>query len=110
MDIKTRIGARVQLLRKRRGFSQAKLATQSGKSVEAISLIERGRTLASIDTIESLASVLGYPLRAFFDFADVDEEDDKVVLLDEIHAELAQFDAVELRKALGIVKALGGKK
>ena len=59
MELQNRIGLRVQALRKVRGLTQEGLAERSGKSVDTLSLIERGRILPALDTLLALAAGLG---------------------------------------------------
>lgn len=54
MELQNRIGIRVQALRKAKGLTQEELAGRSGKSVDTLSLIERGRILPAIDTLYAL--------------------------------------------------------
>ena len=61
------VGLRVKALRQRRGLSQEELAERIDRSLNAISNIERGRTLPNFTTLERLSEVLGVPVREFFD-------------------------------------------
>jgi transcriptional regulator with XRE-family HTH domain len=48
-------------------LTQEQLASRIDRTVETVSNIERGRTLPSLATLESLSRQLGVPLRDFFD-------------------------------------------
>jgi transcriptional regulator with XRE-family HTH domain len=61
------IGARVQMLRKRRGLSLRALAETCNVSPNTISLIERGLSSPCVDTLQRLATGLGVPIIAFFE-------------------------------------------
>ncbi len=62
MALQNLIGLRVQAFRKARGLTQEALAEAAGRSVDTLSLIERGRILPSIDTLVAVADGLGLSL------------------------------------------------
>ena len=53
-------------LREARGISMRTLATRSGLSANALSMIERGKTSPSVSTLYKLADALGVSITAFF--------------------------------------------
>ena len=53
-------------LREARGISMRTLATKSGLSANALSMIERGKTSPSVSTLYKLADALGVSITAFF--------------------------------------------
>jgi transcriptional regulator with XRE-family HTH domain len=59
MDPKHRLGLRVKNLRTRKGLSQETIAELIDRSVDAVSKIERGLSLPSLDTLIRLADPLG---------------------------------------------------
>jgi transcriptional regulator with XRE-family HTH domain len=61
------VGARLRTIRTARGLSMRVLAKMSGLSVNTLSLIERGRTSPSVNTLQQLATQLQEPISAFFD-------------------------------------------
>lgn len=65
--LQSRIGRRLRALRESRGLTQEDVAAAIERSVETISNIERGRTLATLDTLDRLAQQLGIPLADFLD-------------------------------------------
>ena len=65
--LNARIGARVRALRNERGESLDALATRSGVSRSAISLVERGATSATAVVLDKVATGLGVPLASLFD-------------------------------------------
>jgi len=53
-------------LREERGISMRALATKSGLSANALSMIERGKASPSVSTLYKLADALGVSITAFF--------------------------------------------
>jgi transcriptional regulator with XRE-family HTH domain len=60
------VGNRLRELREEHKVSMRKLATQSGLSANALSMIERGKTSPSVSTLYKLADALGEDITAFF--------------------------------------------
>jgi transcriptional regulator with XRE-family HTH domain len=60
------VGASLRRLREARGVSMRTLATMSGLSANALSMIERGRTSPSVSTLYRLADALAVPVTDFF--------------------------------------------
>ncbi|GAB4502807.1 MAG: cupin domain-containing protein [Anaerolineales bacterium] len=60
------VGNRLRQLREARGVSMRTLATMSGLSANALSMIERGKTSPSVGTLYRLADALGLPVTDFF--------------------------------------------
>ena len=67
MSLRDRFAARVKEIRRRRGLTQAQLAERIGRSVNAISALERGVSLPNFETLERLADALGISVRDLFD-------------------------------------------
>jgi transcriptional regulator with XRE-family HTH domain len=61
------VGARLRILRERRGLSLRGLAEVCNLSPNTISLIERGVSSPSVSTLHSLAIALGVPITSFFE-------------------------------------------
>lgn len=61
------VGQRLRSLRVGMGYSLRGLADASGLNVNTISLIETGKTSASIGTLQQLSLTLGIPLSSFFE-------------------------------------------
>jgi transcriptional regulator with XRE-family HTH domain len=57
-DLKPRIAAAIRVARTRRGLSQAALAEAVGLSMEAVSHIERGASIPSLETFAELVATL----------------------------------------------------
>jgi transcriptional regulator with XRE-family HTH domain len=60
------VAASLRELRESRGISMRALATRSGLSANALSMIERGKTSPSVSTLYKLADALGVSITAFF--------------------------------------------
>src|SRR5512140_2082835 len=60
------VGVRLRELREARGTSMRQLATRSGLSANALSMIERGKASPSVSTLYKLAEALGVPITEFF--------------------------------------------
>lgn len=60
------IGQRLRELREARNISMRALATKSGLSANALSMIERGKASPSVSTLYKLADALGISITAFF--------------------------------------------
>lgn len=62
----TNVGERLRDLRTKRKKSMRTIARESGLSTNALSMIERGRTSPSVNTLHKLAVALEIPITAFF--------------------------------------------
>ena len=60
------VGIRLKQLREDRNISMRSLATKSGLSANALSMIERGKTSPSVSTLYKLSDALGVPITEFF--------------------------------------------
>lgn len=67
MKAQDRVALRIKTIRKRRGMTQEQLAEQIERTADAVSQLERGRSLPSFETLERLAVALDVPIRDFFD-------------------------------------------
>ena len=66
-DIKIRFGKRLRKFRRNKDLTQEKLAELAGISVDFVSLIERGLSSPSFDTIQKLADILEVKFEEFFE-------------------------------------------
>jgi len=64
--VSVNIGERLRELREARKISMRALATKSGLSANALSMIERGKASPSVSTLYKLAEALGVSITAFF--------------------------------------------
>ena len=65
-DLKAAIGSQVKSARSAQNMTQSELAAAIGRSVEAVSNIERAVSLPALDTLESIAAATGKPIVFFF--------------------------------------------
>lgn len=94
------VGVRLRELRDERGMSMRSLATKSGLSANALSMIERGKTSPSVSTLYKLADALGVPITAFFG-----------PQTDKINAVLIKADErTRIPFARGVWEGLGGER
>lgn len=64
--VSVNVGQRLRQLREERNISMRGLATRSGLSANALSMIERGKTSPSVSTLYKLSDALGVPITEFF--------------------------------------------
>jgi transcriptional regulator with XRE-family HTH domain len=101
------VGLRVKALRHRRGLSQEELAERIDRSLNAVSSIERGRTLPNFTTLERLSEVLGVPVRDFFDHQpDASDNARRARLMSELFNTARELADADLELALEQVKVL----
>jgi transcriptional regulator with XRE-family HTH domain len=112
MSIKRRVGHRIKLARRRRGLSQEDLAERVDRSTEAISSIERGRTLPNFVTLERLARALEVPVREFFDIGPESARDNprRSRIIVELVEAASSLNDGDLELALEQVQALARKR
>lgn len=94
------VSARLRELREGQGMSMRTLATKSGLSANALSMIERGKTSPSVSTLYKLADALGISITAFFG---VETEKKKIVFLKSDQRTRMSFTR-------GVFEALGGEQ
>lgn len=112
------VGRRVKVLRKQLGLSQEKLAEKVGKSVDAISSIERGVSMPMLETAYALSEALGV---RFFDLFREESQALEVEALpadvqELVHLVREQPEAVrqavleQARTLVGLATKLSGKR
>ena len=94
------VASSLRELREARGISMRTLATKSGLSANALSMIERGKTSPSVSTLYKLADALGVSITAFFG---AETEKKQVVFL-------KQDERSRMSFTRGLFEALGGEK
>jgi transcriptional regulator with XRE-family HTH domain len=67
------VGKQLKNLRLRRGFSLRTLAEHSDLNVNALGLIEKGKSSPSVSTLQQLALALRAPITAFFESEPVEK-------------------------------------
>src|SRR5678815_1530153 len=98
--VSVNIGERLRALREERNISMRALATRSGLSANALSMIERGKTSPSVSTLYKLADALGISITSFFGTG---SEKKQVVFIKS--DERARFGFTR-----GVFEALGGEQ
>jgi len=94
------VGGKLKELREARNISMRTLATKSGLSANALSMIERGKTSPSVSTLYKLADALGVSITAFFG---AEAEKRKVVYL-------KSDERTRISFTRGVFEALGGEQ
>lgn len=94
------VGARLKELREARNISMRTLATKSGLSANALSMIERGKTSPSVSTLYKLADALGVSITSFFG---AEAEKKQVVFL-------RSDERTRISFTRGVFEALGGEQ
>jgi transcriptional regulator with XRE-family HTH domain len=98
--VSVNIGERLRELREARNISMRALATRSGLSANALSMIERGRASPSVSTLYKLAEALGISITSFFSS---DTNKKQIVFLQADERTRVSFTR-------GIFEALGGEQ
>lgn len=76
MNLQTKLGKRIQELRKLKGYSQEKFAEQIDIAINTMSNIERGNAFMTASTLERIVDVLNVTPRELFTFEkEVDKQD-----------------------------------
>jgi transcriptional regulator with XRE-family HTH domain len=84
------------------------LAERIDRSLNAVSSIERGRTLPNFTTLERLSEVLGVPVRDFFDHQpDAGDNPRRARLLSELFNAARELSDADLEITVEQVKAFG---
>ena len=98
--VSVNIGERLRELREARNISMRTLATGSGLSANALSMIERGKVSPSVSTLYKLADALGVSITAFFG----SETDRKQVVF------LKADERARISFTRGVFEGLGGEQ
>lgn len=111
-NIRAAIGQQVRIVRRQRGMTQEELAGKLDRSVEAVSNIERGVSLPSLDTLFRLGEALEVPatelLEGLEGHSEINEERYRLdIELREIARSLPEK---ELATAVEVLRALAAKK
>ena len=94
------VASSLRELREARGISMRTLATKSGLSANALSMIERGKTSPSVSTLYKLADALGVSITAFFG---AETERKQIVFL-------KSDERTRMPFTRGVFEALGGEQ
>ena len=93
------VASSLRELREARGISMRALATKSGLSANALSMIERGKTSPSVSTLYKLADALGVSITAFFG---TESEKKQIVFI-------KSEERTRMSFTRGVFEALGGE-
>lgn len=94
------VASSLRQLREARGISMRSLATKSGLSANALSMIERGKTSPSVSTLYKLADALGVTITAFFG---AETERKRIVFI-------KSDERTRMSFTRGVFEALGGEQ
>ena len=109
MELKEAFGRRIKTLRELRGLTQNDLAAALERSVDGVSMIERGKNWPSIPTVERLAEALGVSTTELFDdlnAGDAKGSTDLFAVAKDLMKKLSQRD---LEVAVAMLEALAKK-
>ena len=70
--LREQVGHAIRHQRKLKSWSQEELAAKTGRSIEMINRVERGRIAPSFETLEMLAGAFDIPVRNLFGIGDHD--------------------------------------
>ena len=102
-NTKELLGARIKEIRKARGLTQEQLAEMVDIEQKHVSRIEWGKNYPTIDRLEKIAAALNVPLISFFDFLHLENDDERVVNIEEMIKEL---DEDSWKIAYKMIKAI----
>jgi len=108
--MKDQVSIRIKTLRKRRNLSQEQLAEITGRSADAISAIERGKSFPNYETIELLAKALEVQVQDFFADVGNDVSNERTRMMVEITDILRGLSDDELSLAADMLGAFERKK
>ncbi len=109
MDIKQALGRRIRTLRKLRGMTQEKFATEIDRSIDGLSLIERGENWPSVETLERMAQQLEIDVPALFEDISLDDDSQSPDILALGKQALRKLTKDDLPVALAMLQALERK-
>ena len=94
------VASKVRELREERGLSLRALAELCGISPNTVSLIERGTSSPSVDTLQHLARGLGVPIVAFFERGDAEARLVQTLNYDRVQSEAPGMSIEHLGRGL----------
>lgn len=109
MSLKQTIAARIRHHRLSRDLTQEALAEKVDRSVDAISSLERGKMLPSLDTLERIGAALDVPVSAFFEQSS-GTMSEREALIARVLAYASQLDDRQLAVAAEQLQALAKKR
>jgi transcriptional regulator with XRE-family HTH domain len=107
LSLKKLIGLRVREVRLLRGMTQAELAESIDRTEETVSNIERGKTMAPPDTLDTIAAVLGIATESLLrPMTSEPDSAERLALEIELQGYIAVLPLERLRIAAEQLKAL----
>jgi transcriptional regulator with XRE-family HTH domain len=106
MKDSNRFGLRLRALRVARNLTQEALAAKLGRSTDAVSNLERGKSLPNFETIELLCNALGIEPKQLFDFAPSHMSPRQTKLIDTLLATAYELPEADLELAVEQVQAI----
>lgn len=94
--LRTQVGLAIRHQRKMKGWSQAQLAEQIGRTVETVNKIERGLSAPSFETLESLSEAFAVRVESFFWAADLGRAEAEMDTLQRLVARLSVLDSDDI--------------
>lgn len=103
------LAGQLRVYRRKAGLTQAELAARIERTAEAISNVERGKSIPTLETLIAIAAALNVPMRDFFPSGELDHGVSQNRLNSEAEAMalLRGLTDSQLRVALAQIKALG---
>jgi transcriptional regulator with XRE-family HTH domain len=107
--LKSYLAGQLRSFRREAGLTQEQLGERIDRTGEAVSNIERGRSLPNIETLIALSETLERPLREFFPPGKVDDRAsaNRIRLEAEAATVLRRLSDKKLRVAIAQITALG---
>lgn len=93
-NLKEKLGARIQEIRKSKGMTQEKLAELINMDTPNLSNIERGKKFMTADTLEKISNILNVPEYELFNFKHIISDDE---LVEKIIDEVKNLDSLKLK-------------
>lgn len=105
-----RFGIWLQTVRKNRKLTQADLAAKLDRSVDAISNIERGKSLPSFEMLEALSRALAINPGEMFEFSGPQESSSRAALLTKLFLAARDLSEPDLHIAVEQIAALAKRQ
>ncbi len=107
-QFKAHLAGQLRTFRRTAGLTQEQLGTMVGRTAEAISNVERGKSLPTLETLLAVAAALDLPLRDFFPAGSFDDavSPNRLKLEAEASALLRGLSDDQLQVALIQIRAL----
>ena len=98
------VGQRLKAARNALGLTQEQLAEQVDRTKEAISNLERGHNLPTIETLDRICDVLGIPIR--YVFGDASGSSRRIECIAKIELILSHLSDNDLKTVADVIEVL----